>query len=131
MKKKLMVALAAVAILAGGLAGPAQAATAATCKGVNKHEWVMYPDPNTGASMEDTYLDSCKVKSLRDKYGQAKDAAGLAALLGSRWWPVGVTAGVMYAWAWNNQTQLNGCSKNNTGVRIRQWNGLVIGCYAQ
>lgn len=131
MRKKALAALATAAILIGGIVGPVEAASAATCNGVNKHVWVSYPDPNTGVGVEDVYLDSCKVKNLRDKFGSAKDAISLGALLGASFWPIGVTGGVLFAWAWNNQAQLTGCSQNNKGVRIRMWAGLVTGCYAQ
>ncbi|GAA3663383.1 hypothetical protein [Microbacterium marinilacus] len=127
----------AVAVIAAPQAASAaetstpQAATAAACNGVNKQEWVLYPDPNTGADVQDIYIDSCKVDDLIAAYGNAKDAAGLAGALGAAWWPAGVASGVMFAWAWNNQSQLIGCGSADNGIRIRVATGIITGCYGQ
>jgi hypothetical protein len=130
MRMKLSAALIAVALAISQGVGIPQAAQAATCKGNNSRVLVTF-DYTTGVTVEDTSIDSCKVKTLIAKYGTVKDAAGLAGLLGARFWPVGATAGVLFAWAWNNQSQLIGCSKSGKGVRVRQWAGIVVGCYSQ
>ncbi|MEU4014303.1 hypothetical protein AB0E56_03470 [Microbacterium sp. NPDC028030] len=122
--------MAAIALIAGLTVGSPTIAEAATCAGINSRTIVTF-DYSTGVAVEDIMIDSCKVKTLISKYGVVKDAAGLAGLLGAGFWPAGVTAGALFGWAWNNQSQLIGCSSGGRGVRLRQWAGLITGCYSQ
>lgn len=71
-------------------------------------------------------VDSCKAQQLVDAYGNVKDEAGLAGLLGARWWPVGVASGVFFAWAWNNQAQVKGAAAAGRGVEFIQAHGVIV-----
>ncbi|MBD8020983.1 hypothetical protein [Brevibacterium gallinarum] len=76
-------------------------------------------------------IDSCKASKLVDAYGNAKDASGLAGLLGAKWWPAGVVAGVFYGWAWKNQSAVKKCASKGTGIKFKEVGGVVTGCTAQ
>jgi len=128
--RRFAAAIVATALVSAILIGTPAAAVAGPCRGNNSRTLVTF-DYSTGVTVEDIRIDSCKVKTLISKYGVVKDAAGLAGLLGARFWPVGVTAGVVFGWAWNNQSQLIGCSRSGKGVRLRQWAGIIAGCYSQ
>lgn len=128
--KKVVTGLAVVAPSISLAAGAPSTAEAASCRGINSRTILTF-DYSTGVTVEDIMIDSCKVKSIISKYGVAKDAAGLVGLLGAGFWPAGVTAGVVFGWAWNNQSQLIGCSSGGKGIRLRQWAGMITGCYSQ
>ena len=128
--RRFAAAIVATALVSAILIGTPAAAFAGPCRGNNSRTLVTF-DYSTGVTVEDIRIDSCKVKTLISKYGVVKDAAGLAGLLGARFWPVGVTAGVFFGWAWNNQSQLIGCSRSGKGIRLRQWAGIITGCYSQ
>lgn len=128
--RRVPAAVAAGTLVATLLVGIPAVADAAPCLGNNSRTLVTF-DYSTGVTVEDIRIDSCKVKTLISKYGVVKDAAGLAGLLGARFWPVGVTSGIVFGWAWNNQSQLIGCSRSGKGVRLRQWAGIITGCYSQ
>lgn len=130
MRRRFVAWVVAVVVALGVGVGASEPAQAAPCKGNNTRSIVTF-DYSTGVTVEDIQIDSCKVKSLIAKYGVVKDATGLASALGAKFWPVGVASGVVFAWAWNNQAQLQGCSKKGTGVRLRQWAGIITGCYGQ
>jgi hypothetical protein len=72
-----------------------------------------------------TKIDSCKAEELMDAYGDVKDAAGLAALLGARWWPVGTASAVFYAWSWNNQALVREAARAGRGVEFVDANGVI------
>mgnify|MGYP006954548309 CR=1 FL=1 len=44
-----------------------------------------------GGQTEEIKVDSCKTQEMIDAYANVKDATGLAGLLGSKYWPVGVS----------------------------------------
>lgn len=113
--------------LAGGIYTPA---VAEECKGETKTE-VVSVDFITGGQTNEVKLDSCKVQNMIDGYGQVKDAAGLAGLLGSGYWPVGVSGGIFFGWAWNNQEKLKECAQDGNGVTFTEINGIITGCSSQ
>ena len=76
-------------------------------------------------------VDSCKASELVDSYSKVKSSAGLASLLGAKWWPVGVTAGVFTAWAWANQETVKKCASNGTGISFKEASGIVVNCTPQ
>lgn len=118
--------LAASLLGVGAVTQPA----AAACSGENSRN-VVVVDPATGGETTDVKIDSCKTQELIDAYGKVKDGAGLTGLLGAKWWPAGVTAGVFFGWAWLNQDTLKDCASKGTGVKFTEINGIVTGCSAQ
>ena len=71
-------------------------------------------------------IDSCKALELVDAYGNVKDTAGLAAMLGAKWWPVGVSSAALFGWAWNNQAQVRGAARAGQGVEFVSANGVIM-----
>lgn len=76
-------------------------------------------------------IDSCKAEELVDAYGNVKDEAGLVAMLGARWWPVGVASGVLFAWAWNNQAEVKRAAAAGRGVEFDETMGIVMNARPQ
>jgi len=112
----------ATAFMIGGASFIApQTAAAQQCVGVNERL-------NTDVSDVHhlTKIDSCKAEELMDAYGDVKDAAGLAALLGAKWWPVGTASAVFFGWAWNNQAQVRGAARAGQGVEFVDANGVIM-----
>lgn len=130
-KSPLSVVTAACLIATAGVSvGTAQSASAASCKGSNSRDLVV-ADPRTGGQTWDVKVDSCKANQLVDAYGKAKDAAGLVGMLGAKWWPVGVTSGITFGWAWANQESVKSCASKGTGIKFKEVNGVVMSCSAQ
>ena len=130
--KKVISSAMATSLLATGLigAGVASPAFAEECKGENSSE-ITSVDAMNGGQTEEIKVDSCKTQEMIDAYANVKDAAGLAGLLGSKYWPVGVSGGVLLGWAWANQNALKDCAKDGNGVTYTQINGIVTGCSSQ
>lgn len=130
--KKIISSGMATSILATGLigAGAASPAFAEECKGENSSK-VTSVDFVTGGQTEEIKVDSCKTQEMIDAYANVKDGAGLAGLLGARYWPAGVSAGVLFGWAWANQSAVKDCAKGGNGVSYTQINGIVTGCSSQ
>ena len=130
LKSKISAVLAvSLAFSAGTLASSPMTAEAA-CKGDNKREFVS-ADPRSGAELWNVKVDSCKASELVDSYSKVKSSAGLASLLGAKWWPVGVTAGVFTAWAWANQETVKKCASSGTGISFKEASGIVVNCTPQ
>jgi hypothetical protein len=129
-KGKFFSSVIAVSLISGGLLGLGVSSAQAACNGENSYK-VVSSDPLTGGQTAEVKVDSCKVQQLIDSYGQVKDAAGLAGLLGAGYWPVGVTGGLFYGWAWLNQGLIKDCANAGSGIKFREINGIVSGCSGQ
>lgn len=127
--KAIIAAVASTAVLSAGLiAGPASPSEAA-CKGSTSSK-VVSTDENGGQTKQ-VKINSCKAKDLVKAYDSAKNASGLAGMLGAKWWPVGVAGGAFYGWAWANQSAVEKCSKSGKGIQFTEYAGTVMGCESQ
>lgn len=123
--------LLAGAVLAGGGAVAAVAPPAdAACKGKNERELVSLAT-QTDTETYSVKVDSCRASKMVNDFGNAKDAAGLAGMLGAKWWPAGAASGVFFGWAWNNQSEIKGCESKHTGIKFKEINGMITSCSAQ
>lgn len=127
---RIVASIASAVLLVGVAAGVATPAQAAACKGSNSHR-VAAVDPVTGGATELVSIDSCKAKNLVAAYSKVKEATGLAATLGSAWWPTGAAGTLLYVWAYGNQAAVKKCAKAGTGITYKQFNGIVTTCSAQ
>ena len=124
---RLCAAALASAILVGGASFIApQTAFAQECVGANERVALDFSDVHYLIK-----IDSCKAEELMDAYGDVKDAAGLAALLVARWWPVGTSSAIFYAWAWNNQAKVRDAARAGQGVEFDQAMGVVVNARPQ
>ena len=83
-KSRIAAALVACVVATGaGVATGVQSVEASACKGSNSRKNI-FADPHTGSEAWEVKIDSCKASKLVDAYGNAKDASGLAGLLGAK-----------------------------------------------
>lgn len=125
-RRLLASALTVLLLAGGGVLTSISSALAQQCVGVN--ERVPLDQMLVTYSVK---VDSCKVEELVGAYGQVMNASGLAGLLGARWWPVGVGAGVFFGWAWDNQNRVRECAAAGSGIEFIETQGFVNGCSAQ
>ena len=129
--KKTAVATASILAFAGGVCAMAQPiAEAETCSGTTGRT-VESVNPLTGGETWNVKLDSCKTKELIDAYGDVKDATSLTGLLAAKKWQIGVAAGVVYGWAWKNQSAVKSCAAGGKAIQFKEVNGVITGCEAQ
>jgi hypothetical protein len=119
---RLCATFAAAVIMVGGVAliSP-QLAFAQECVGRTERVNLDYNDVILAVK-----INSCKAQQLVDAYGNVKDEAGLMGLLGARWWPVGAASGVLFAWAWNNQSKVKGAASAGRGVEFIEAHGVIV-----
>lgn len=133
--RKLPLAVATLALAVGSFSAALPAAAPAyanDCQGVNSRE--AYGGGGGGMAPQEQFkvkMDSCHTAQLIEGFGTVKDATNFGALVGSKWWEVGVAAAPFYAWAWSNQESLKACAANGTGVSFKEINTLVVGCEPQ
>lgn len=125
-RRLLASALTVLLLAGGGILASTPSALAQECVGANDR--VPLDQLLVSYSVK---VDSCKVEELVGAYGQVMNAAGLAGLLGARWWPVGVGAGAFFGWAWENQNRVRECAAAGSGIEFLETQGFVTGCSPQ
>jgi lipoprotein len=131
--KRIAVATASILTFACGVCAMAQPiAEAEVCNGATGRT-IESVNPLTGGETWQVKLDSCKARELVDAYSDVKDAAGFTSILTSRSknWQIGAATGIVFGWAWKNQTAVRNCTAGGKGVQFKEVNGIITECEAQ